>query len=151
MGVSQVCWNWGFGFQSLPWELKFSREESRRQQLEGHTEESGCEHGLLGPFSFGFSGVILGLLITNLLCLNCSKKSVIYGLFFLPSSGDKAYLRHLFWNIVVCILLCLRECWSKMFALCSGFELGFTVIFYFMGKTQFSVSEFLNVKASCLR
>lgn len=56
----------------------------------------------------------------------------------------------LFWNIVLCVLLCLRECWSKMFALCSGFELGFTVIIYFVGKTQFSVSDFRNVSLSFL-
>lgn len=56
----------------------------------------------------------------------------------------------LFWNIVLCVLLCLRECWSKMFALCSGFELGFTVILYFMGKNQFTMSGILNVSLSFL-
>lgn len=51
----------------------------------------------------------------------------------------------LFWNIVIYILLYLREGWSKMLALYFVLKLTFTVILSLMGTTLIFVSDFVNV------
>lgn len=133
---------------SLLWELRFSKEESRRQQLEGHiwslrlwTWTTGSILLWLFRGIFNLQPVVLYLI-----------KEERYMWYILSAIlwRQGLFMAVLFWNIVLCILLCLRECWSKMFALCSGFELGFTMILYFRGKTQFTMSDFLNVSVSFL-
>lgn len=63
---------------------------------------------------------------------------------FFHTPGTKLIMIVLFWNIVIRVLLYLKEGWSKIFALYFLLKLSFTVILSSIGTTVIFVSDFVN-------
>lgn len=116
VGVDQgavECWTRGFGFQSLCCKVTVRKAEESYQ--ESHTEASDCECGQQGPFFCGFSGVLYGSLITNVLWFHWTKKSLLHMLWlFCDPLGTRFIMAGFFWNIVIYVLFYLREGWSNI-------------------------------------